>query len=61
VLRAVRRYAETGYGDVRRLAGSDPPEYRLRVGDWRVRLSLNEAPPTLDVLRVRHRSAVYGD
>lgn len=61
MLRALRRYAATGYGDVTRLVGYEPPEYRLRVGDWRVRFYLKEAPPMLDVLHIRHRGAVYDD
>ena len=36
VVRAVRRYAETGQGNIVRLRGSED-EFRLRVGDWRVR------------------------
>jgi mRNA interferase RelE/StbE len=26
-------------GDIKRLAGVEPPEWRLRVGDWRVRFT----------------------
>jgi hypothetical protein len=32
---AVERFADTGAGNVKRLQGIDPPEYRLRVGDYR--------------------------
>ena len=32
---AVRELAETEQGDVRRLQQIRPPEWRLRVGDWR--------------------------
>jgi len=40
-----------------RLQGIDPVEYRLRVGDWRVRFSQDaEAIP---ILRVRHRREAY--
>ena len=35
IKRAFNRFAETGYGDVHRLRGSDLPQYRLKVGDWR--------------------------
>jgi hypothetical protein len=31
------RFASTGVGDVKALRGLHPPEFRLRVGDWRVR------------------------
>jgi hypothetical protein len=33
---ALERYAETEQGDVRKLTDVEPPEWRLRVGDWRV-------------------------
>lgn len=37
VLAALERLAETGHGDVTKLTDMQPPEYRLRVGDWRIR------------------------
>lgn len=37
VKQAVERFADTGAGNVTRLQSIDPPEYRLRVGDHRVR------------------------
>lgn len=39
VMQAVVRYAESGHGDVKRLQGVER-EWRLRVGDWRVRFTL---------------------
>lgn len=30
-------YALNGHGDVERLHGIDPPEFRLRLGDYRIR------------------------
>jgi mRNA interferase RelE/StbE len=44
VLAAMERLAEAGYGDVTRLTGVNPPEYRLRIGDWRVRYALDSSP-----------------
>jgi mRNA interferase RelE/StbE len=41
VLAVLERLAETGHGDVVRLTDVNPPEYRLRVGDWRVRYGLD--------------------
>ena len=41
VKQAVERFAETGAGNVKKLQGIDPPEYRLRVGDYRVRFELD--------------------
>ena len=54
---AVERLAETGAGDVKKLQGVDPPEFRLRSGDWRVRFDL--AGDALRILRVRNRKDAY--
>jgi mRNA interferase RelE/StbE len=56
---ALERYARTGQGDVRRLSGADPPEWRLAVGDWRARFTFSPDRGTVLVLRVRHRREVY--
>ena len=53
VKEAVERFAGTGAGNVKRLQGIDPPEYRLRVGDDRVCFHLDDE--TIRVLRVKHR------
>jgi mRNA-degrading endonuclease RelE of RelBE toxin-antitoxin system len=39
ILHALARFAATGEGDVKRLQGIDPPEFRLRIGDYRASLS----------------------
>jgi mRNA-degrading endonuclease RelE of RelBE toxin-antitoxin system len=39
ILHVVARYLATGEGDVKRLQDVEPPELRLRVGDYRVRFS----------------------
>lgn len=57
IKRAVERLAETGAGNVKKLQGIDPPEYRLRVGDWRARFDLDGE--AVRVLRVRNRSEAY--
>ena len=57
VKQALERFAETGAGNVKRLQGIDPPEYRLRVGDYRVRFHQHEE--TVRVLRVRNRREAY--
>ena len=57
VQRAVERLAVSGLGDIEYLKGFDPPEYRLRVGDWRVRYRLeNDSMP---IVRVLHRRGAY--
>jgi mRNA interferase RelE/StbE len=73
VVRAMERYVATGHGDVRLLQGAGG-EFRLRVGDWRVRFTdvlvtrPAEPPATgaiqvreVEVLRVLHRSRAYRD
>jgi mRNA-degrading endonuclease RelE of RelBE toxin-antitoxin system len=57
VKQAVERFADSGAGDVKRLQGIDPPEYRLRVGDYRVRFCSDG--PMIQVLRVRNRREAY--
>lgn len=57
VKQSVERFAATGAGNVRRLQGIEPPEHRLRVGDYRVRFHLD--PDTIRILRVRNRREAY--
>lgn len=57
VQKAVERFAETGIGDVKRLQSVNPPEYRLRVGDWRARFELDSE--VIRILRVRNRREAY--
>jgi mRNA interferase RelE/StbE len=54
---ALRRLANEGEGDVRKMQG-EPGSYRLRVGDYRVLFSYGD-PSTIRVARVRHRREVY--
>ena len=42
IKQSTERFAETGAGNVKRLQGIDPPEFRLRVGDYRVRFYLHD-------------------
>ena len=57
VKKAVERFAETGVGSVKKLQDIDPPEYRLRIGDWRARFAQDD--DTIRVLRVRNRREAY--
>jgi mRNA-degrading endonuclease RelE of RelBE toxin-antitoxin system len=61
IVAAVERYANSGAGDVLQLTAIDPPEYRLRVGDWRVRFRREPAQNALVilVLRVLPRDKAY--
>jgi len=59
ILAAVVRLAETSQGDVVKLSGKQPPEYRLRVGGWRVRFAWDQAGGALIVLHVFKRGQGY--
>ena len=58
VLTAIHRLAEHGTGNVKKLQGSDPPEFRLRVGDHRVRFTEDDAD-TLHIHAVKDRKDAY--
>jgi mRNA interferase RelE/StbE len=68
VVEAVGRLA-MGQGDVRVLQGASPPEWRLRVGDWRVRFTYvvehdhdrDEDVQVIRILRVLPRGRAYRD
>ena len=53
-----RMAADRRRDDLKKLQGRND-EWRMRVGDWRVRLNLNYSDNILTVLRVRHRREVY--
>lgn len=57
VKNAIERFVETGAGNVKKLQGIDPPEYRLRVGDWRARFVQDGGG--VRVLRVLNRKIAY--
>jgi len=57
VKQAVERFAGAGAGEVKKLQGIDPPEYRLRVGDCRVRFHTDGE--TIRVPRVKNRREAY--
>ena len=61
VVRAVERLAETEQGDVARLKGEVPPQWRLRVGDWRVRFRFDREAGAILVQRVLPRGRAYRD
>jgi mRNA-degrading endonuclease RelE of RelBE toxin-antitoxin system len=42
-----------------KLTDVDPPEWRQRVGDWRVFLQPHAEPKELHVLRVKKREQAY--
>jgi mRNA interferase RelE/StbE len=57
ILHGVARYLATGEGDVKRLQDVEPPEFRFRVGDYRVRF--HDLGDSILVLAVGHRREVY--
>lgn len=57
ILHGVARYLATGEGDVKRLQDVEPPEFRLRVGDYRVRF--HDLGDSILVLAVKHRREAY--
>ena len=59
ILRAIARLAQSAEltGDVKRLQGSH--EYRLRVGDWRVRFERDRRQLVITIVRVLPRGRAY--
>jgi len=57
ILHALARYVDTGEGDVKRLQDIEPPEFRLRVGDYRVRF--HDQGDTVRITAVKHRREAY--
>jgi len=56
MLARIEEMSDNLHGDVKRLTGSTP-EYRLRVGDYRVLFEVEKE--TIMVYRIRHRREVY--
>jgi mRNA-degrading endonuclease RelE of RelBE toxin-antitoxin system len=57
ILHVVARYLATGEGDVQRLQNVEPPEFRLRCGDYRVRF--HDLGDSILVVSVKHRREAY--
>lgn len=59
ILSAIERLAQGAEltGDIKRLRGSS--EYRLRVGDWRVRFEREDRQLVITVIRVLPRGRAY--
>jgi mRNA-degrading endonuclease RelE of RelBE toxin-antitoxin system len=57
ILHALAHHLETGKGDVKRLQNIEPPEFRLRVGDYRVRFHDHEN--AIRITAVKHRREAY--
>jgi mRNA-degrading endonuclease RelE of RelBE toxin-antitoxin system len=57
ILHALARYLENGEGDVKRLQNIEPPEFRLRIGDYRVRF--HDQGDVIRITAVKHRREAY--
>jgi mRNA interferase RelE/StbE len=57
ILHSLARLTASGEGDVKQLRGSEPPQYRLRAGDYRVLFSYVDGG--IQVAAVSHRREAY--
>jgi mRNA-degrading endonuclease RelE of RelBE toxin-antitoxin system len=57
ILHALARLIATGEGDVKRLHDIEPPEFRLRIGDYRIRF--RDFDNSIEILSVKHRREAY--
>ncbi len=57
IVAAVERFSQTGSGNLKKLQGINPPEFRLRVGDYRVRFYIDSG--TMRILRILNRKDAY--
>ena len=57
ILHALARLIATGEGEVKRLQGIEPPEFRLRIGDYRLRF--HDLGHTLEITAVKNRREAY--
>jgi len=59
IVEALDRWATAETGQVVRLRGHRPPQWRLRVGKWRIRFTVDASTDTLYVLHVLPRDKAY--
>ena len=57
LLEGLARFVFTESGDVKQLQGYNPIQFRLRLGDYRVRF--RNLGDSIEILRVRHRKEAY--
>jgi mRNA interferase RelE/StbE len=57
ILQSLSRYLESETGDIKRLQNVEPPEFRLRVGNYRVRF--RDPGDSIVITAVQHRREVY--
>ena len=56
ILGILHRFAESGEGDIKALAGRE--ELRLRIGDYRL-FFVTPTADTIEIMRVLHRREAY--
>ena len=57
ILHGLARFVLSNDGDVKQLHGIDPPEFRLRVGNYRIRF--HDHRGAIEILTVKHRREAY--
>jgi mRNA-degrading endonuclease RelE of RelBE toxin-antitoxin system len=57
ILHGLARFAVQGVGDVKQLQGIEPTEFRLRVGEYRIRF--RDSADSIQILAVKHRREAY--
>lgn len=57
ILHGLARFTQTEEGDVKRLQDIEPPEFRLRIGAYRLRFY--DRGDNIEILAVKHRSQAY--
>jgi len=57
LLQTLARFLVTEEGDVSKLTDIEPPEFRLRIGDYRVRFY--DLGDSIELLRVRNRKDAH--
>lgn len=58
IISSVEAFAVTGHADIKKMTDASG-EYRLRVGDWRVRFTKDEEIRIISVIRVLPRGEAY--
>ena len=58
LLKALARFLATDAGNVKQLEGFDPPQYRLRIGNWRF-IFRKSGDGTIEIIRVHNRREAY--
>jgi mRNA-degrading endonuclease RelE of RelBE toxin-antitoxin system len=58
LLKSLAQFLASDTGNVKQLKGFDPPQYRLRVGNWRI-IFRKSGDGVIEIVRVRNRREAY--